>query len=169
LSKFNDGSFTADEIKEIERFSAEFSKMPFMVCEDFALTLQTISKKCQEIAPDVLIVDYIQAMKYEDGGSHPEITNVMRGLHEIATKYNIPVIVASQLVRVSEGQEVNMSHLKGSGSIEELSDVIIALWPVDRNTNPMPVDMYILKSKYGETGRVTLMFDKKMSKFYERV
>ena len=165
LSNFSVGSFNRPDLDKIDLELKEFSKLPLVVVEDFGLTLEAIKAKIEKIQPGFVIIDYIQAMNFKEGGDAREITQVMRGLHQLANDFKIPLIVASQLNRGAEGTEVSMASLKGSGSLEEMADVVIAMWTVDKFVNPRPVDLHILKNRYGSVEKFRLMFDTSIGKF----
>lgn len=167
LTKFRDGSFTSAEIKEIETAQPELEKLPLFVCEDFSLNTKEIEKRVKQIQPEVVILDYIQAMAYPEGGSPKEISASIGCCAELAGTYKIPFIVASQLSRPSEVSNISMNHLKGSGALEEKASIIGALVTLDKLTVPRPVDLHVLKSRYGETGKVELSFDPARCMFSE--
>lgn len=83
----------------------------------------------------LLVVDYIQLMKGSQtrGQSREqEISEITRGLKEIAKDLNIPVIALSQLSRAVEDRPggdktPRLSDLRESGSIEQDADVVIFL------------------------------------------
>lgn len=83
----------------------------------------------------LLVVDYIQLMKGSQtrGQSREqEISEITRGLKEIAKELDIPVIALSQLSRAVEDRPggdktPRLSDLRESGSIEQDADVVIFL------------------------------------------
>jgi replicative DNA helicase len=79
----------------------------------------------------ILYVDYLQDLRFDRRNSLREETGdcCRRFKYEIARKYQIPVVLLSQLNRDAEGQKPSLSHLKESGDIEQVSDII---WFLDR-------------------------------------
>lgn len=167
LKKFQIGSFTDEEKKKIADKMQELSKLPFIVHQDFALTAQTVSKVSKEIVPSVIIIDFIQAMKYEDDYKSAQIENNIRSFKELNEQLNIPIILTSQLSRSAINSELNLSQLKSSGAIEEYADVVMALSTRSKTEYPRPVDLYILKSRYSEIGKIRLDFYATTGKFTE--
>jgi KaiC/GvpD/RAD55 family RecA-like ATPase len=170
LRKFQTGNFTDEEKGKIQATISSLRNSPFHVHEDFALTLETIKLKVKEINPKVVIIDYIQAFKFkatDTGQQAGEIAEIVRGLKQINEEYNIPIILCSQFSRGAINAEVSLQFLKGSGSIEEFSDVVMALSTLSKYESPRPVELYILKSRYSEVGKIRLDFYSAIGKFIE--
>jgi KaiC/GvpD/RAD55 family RecA-like ATPase len=169
LSLFQKGTFTDAQKNTIKACTQELSSYSFIVYEDFSLTAKRLKEKAKEICPEVIILDYIQAMSYTEGGSPNEIASVVRELKELNEQLSCPVIMCSQLNRGAIGNELSLSQLKGSGAIEEFADVVMALSTLSRFDYPRPVDLYILKSRYSETGRIKMNFFSHIGKFEEKI
>lgn len=165
--KFRDGSFLPNDIKEIEASKSDLEALPLYIVEDFSLTAKELEKRVNQIKPDVVILDYIQAMAYPEGGSPKEISANIASIAKCAGESGIPFVVASQLSRPSEVSALSMNHLKGSGALEEKASNIIALVTLDKIMSPRPVDAHILKARYGETGKVEMSFDAAKCRFAE--
>lgn len=81
---------------------------------------------------DVLVVDYIQQMKY-DGSDRltdvQKVTRISQMLHSITIELGIPVLALSQLNRSNdkEEREARLSDLRGSGAIEQDASYVILL------------------------------------------
>lgn len=155
IRKFQNGDFKEEELAKIASNKPYLQGLPLIVHEDFGLTSDKIEERVREVCPDVVAIDYIQAMKYEEG-SPQEIAKTMRHIKEIAGDYQIPIILASQLNR-GEGV-LDLRQLKGSGAIEELADVVCFLYTLDKLNYPRKVELNVMKSKYSETGPVPLKF-----------
>lgn len=165
LLNFQTGQFSNEELGKIEEASGWFSQLPLVISENFSLKIYDIQKEVDRIQPSFVVVDYIQAMKYGSINKIAEMDEVMRGLHEIATTRNIPVIVASQLNRLADSETLNMGHFKGSGSVEEISDVLFGMVTTHKHEKIHPVDFVCLKNKYGPVEDIRMMLDTSIGKF----
>jgi replicative DNA helicase len=94
---------------------------------------------------DFLVVDYLQLLDSEDKreNEHARLTEISRTLKRICLKFNIPVIVLSQLNRKHAdrkegGKDYRLDDLRGSGSIEQDADVVLFLMPQDWNDEENP-------------------------------
>lgn len=124
---------------------------------------------------DLIVVDYIQSMKYPryslPGNKTEEIGEISKALKQLAKQFKIPIIALSQLNRNVEGR-VNgrpiMSDLRDSGSIEQDADLIIFIHQ-DKNDDDTYYNREIIigKNRSGETGEFKCRLNGSMSRFEE--
>ena len=77
----------------------------------------------------LIIVDYLQLISSEIGDDFLRTTRAVQGLKEASLLLNIPIIITSQVSR-SAGKNENgleMNSGKGSGAIEEVSQIVLSL------------------------------------------
>jgi replicative DNA helicase len=123
-----------------------------------------------------VIVDYLQLMQAttpsRDGNRVQEVSEISRGLKQLARELKVPVIALSQLSRSVEQRnsaEPRLSDLRESGSIEQDSDVVIFLYrEADQNPDSEVelVKAKIAKHRNGPIGEVPLQFRKENTRFY---
>lgn len=127
---------------------------------------------------DLVLVDYLQVMepKTKYRSPYEKISNLINELVVLKSKYNIPLVVASQYNRVAERNQPTMADLRESGAIEQAADVIISLWNHndDENTSDRKkVRIDLLKNRNGFTFGNTknnisaLWLNKRLFEFYE--
>ena len=139
-----------------------------------------------------IIVDYMQLMSGGSGrfeSRQQEITIISRYIKALAGELNIPVVVLSQLNRSPEGREDHrprMSDLRESGSIEQDADVVLLLhredyyhysgrlelsdkkdsiYSSEDENKENTAELIIAKQRNGPTGKVQLIFRKKIMRF----
>lgn len=167
LRKFQLGEFNAEE-KEKLAFKKEYlSRLPFIVKENFSLGTEAIEKAVVEIQPDVVFIDHLQALNYRNGGDAFEMGSTVRKIKEIACKYNVPIVLCVQLNRISDGAEISLSHLKGSGASEEFADAVGFIMSLDFHAKPRPIDLIWMKNRYGSTDTIRMDFVTQYCKFKE--
>ena len=122
-----------------------------------------------------VVLDHISMVisGQQDGDERRNIDNLMTNLRKIVEECNFSLIVVSHLRRTSsdrgheEGREVSLAHLRGSQSIAQLSDAVIALERNQQSEDPTEANtttIRILKNRYtGETGIATYLFYDKES------
>lgn len=118
---------------------------------------------------DLIILDYVQLIRSSNKrfeSSHAEISAVVQEIKHLANQLSIPILLLSQLSRISEQQQSNttplLSHLKASGSIEEHCDNVILLQPTNIPTKIIGI---LAKQRNGPTGQFNLFFNNQISSF----
>ena len=169
--KLRSGWLTKAERKAINDKNREFYFLDNFILLDDLYTLSSIHKAVITHKPDVLIVDFIQHMRFSKGENRAyQIEELMKGLKRIAKVDNCVVVALSQINRDSEfGDRVpRLENLKGSGSLEESGDVVMLIhWPYkyDLSKPEGEVHLLIAKNRHGRTGKIILEFEPKSGKY----
>ena len=151
--------FGSTDIDEI------FSKLRFLI----------IGCECKWVVVDHLHM-LVSAMV--DGDERRSIDNIMTRLRRIVEEKGAGLILVSHLRRVEgnrgheNGISVSLSHLRGSQSIAQLSDCVIALERDQQADDPQEANtthMRVLKSRYtGDVGMAThLLYDRETGRLSE--
>lgn len=139
--------------------------------------MKAIMRKAIEEEPEkkhILIVDGVNFLHAEQKGVNKtqQIEEVAQDLQEIARELDIPVILVSQLNRGVEQREDKrpvMSDLKDSGSLEQLSDLVVLLYRDEyyyEDTDQKGIaELIIGKHRQGRKGTINLSFSEKHGKF----
>lgn len=125
---------------------------------------------------DLVIIDYLQLMhsaKFQDNRVQ-EISEISRGLKELAKELQLPIIALSQLSRAVEARvdkKPQLSDLRESGSIEQDADSVLMLHReeyYDPDTDRKgATDVCIRKNRNWAVWEVELHFEKEIMKFVE--
>lgn len=120
---------------------------------------------------DVIIIDYLQLIKadrhYANRAS--EVGDISKAIKALAMELHVPIILLSQLNRVSEAKETKeptMAELRESGDIEQDASNIILMWNVSENRKYK--GLKVEKQRQGETMKEGLKFDGDHMRFIER-
>ena len=152
--------FGTNSIEEI------FSKLRYMI----------VGCDCKWIVIDHL---HMLVSAITEGDERRSIDRIMTKLRSIVEETGAGIILVSHLRRVvgnkghENGIQVNLSHLRGSQSIAQLSDCVIAL---ERNQQADDIEesnttvLRVLKSRYtGDVGYATqLLYDRETGRLSER-
>ncbi len=162
---------------------AEMSKAPIYIDDSSALTVNEVRARARRLARksgplSLIVIDYLQLMS---GGSRAgsstenratEISEISRGLKNLAKEMNAPVIALSQLNRAVESRADRrpmMSDIRESGAIEQDADVIMFIYrDVVYNKDcaePNKAEIIIGKQRNGPIGTVALRFDGEFTRF----
>ena len=142
-----------------------FSKLRFLI----------IGCSCKWVVIDHLHM-LVSAMS--DGDERRAIDNIMTRLRSIVEETGVGLMLVSHLRRVDSnrghenGISVSLSHLRGSQSIAQLSDCVIALERDQQADDPDEANtthMRVLKSRYtGDVGMAThLLYDRETGRLGE--
>ena len=125
--------------------------------------VSAIRNECRHLDADLIIVDYLQLIdpdrKY--GNRASEVGEISKSLKGLAMELGVPIVVLSQLNRLSEARETkepSMAELRESGDIEQDASVVLLLWNLsedERNRKGLKIE----KSRQGKTGKFELSFD----------
>ena len=116
----------------------------------------------------------------DNGDERKSIDVLMTKLRSIVEETNCALILVSHLKRVGNGKghedgvEVSLSHLRGSQSIAQLSDIVIAMERDQQSDDPQIANttvIRVLKNRYsGDTGPAThLLFNPDTGRLTETV
>ncbi|HET8587151.1 MAG TPA: replicative DNA helicase [Candidatus Limnocylindria bacterium] len=125
---------------------------------------------------DLIIVDYLQLMQAStpsrDGNRVQEVSEISRGMKQLARELGVPVIGLSQLSRGVEQRgsaEPRLSDLRESGSLEQDADVVLFLYRAEDQNPEAEVELVkakVAKHRNGPIGEVPLQFRKANTRFY---
>jgi replicative DNA helicase len=168
-----------NDFEKISEAMGVLSEAPIFIDDSGSLNIlemRTMARRLQaEHNLGLIIIDYLQLMEGRSNKSDnrvQEISEISRGLKQLARELNIPVIALSQLSRGIESrpdQRPKLSDLRESGSIEQDADVVMFLYREDRVRPDTPnkniVDVIIAKHRNGPVGQISLYFEDNATSF----
>ncbi len=191
LGKLRQGLLTDADRYELGKVSSWLASLPIFIDDTPALTLQEIrgrirrkqaeyNRPATATAPEkkiaLIVIDYLQLMQGREGAPSREIeiSELSRGLKQIAKELGVAILVLSQLNRAVETRGKNarpqLSDLRESGAIEQDADIIVFIYR-DEMTNPTTTNVkgiaefIISKQRNGSTGTVLLHFASECTRF----
>ena len=174
------GNLSDQDFERLAEAMGNLSEAKLLIDDSPGLTVNDLRTKArrenhkQQLG--LIIVDYLQLMS---GGSRfaksdnrvQEITEISRGLKQVARELNVPLIALSQLSRSVESrnpQIPQLSDLRESGSIEQDADIVAFLYREDyynpESERQNILDVLIKKHRAGPVGGVALYFDRERQK-----
>jgi replicative DNA helicase len=175
------GYLTKEDWRRLSVTAGQLAETRLKVDESGGLTIAQIRSRAQSLAIDMgldlIVVDYLQLMsgsgKRNDNRVN-EITEITRGLKNLAKDLNIPIIALSQLNRMIEGDKTRkpmLADLRESGSIEQDADMVLFIWREELRSGKAEdygrAELIIGKQRSGPTGSIVLTFLPKITKFVD--
>ncbi len=179
LSVVEKGELKPDQNEKFYTSLAKCGDKNMTIIDKSGLTIENIfsmSKKLNsERKIDIILIDYLQIMKYNKGNEVSELGNITRELKHLARVLEIPIILLSQLSRGVESRENKrpfMSDLRSSGEIEQDADTIMFVYRDDYYHDDSPdrglAELIVAKNRMGQSGFVKCNFEGKYSKFSDQ-
>jgi replicative DNA helicase len=158
---------------------ADIGNKKLNIVDKSGLSVQDIINYSRKVASterglDMIVIDYLQIMKYDKGREISELGTITRELRGFAKELGVPVLLLFQLSRGVEkrdNKEPQMSDLRSSGEIEQDADIILMLYRDDYytkelSTRPGIAEVHIVKNRMGGSGmHIQLNFKGEISKF----
>ncbi|MFW2830845.1 replicative DNA helicase [Sphingomonas sp. ID0503] len=144
------GKISQADFRNLARAAADLESLPLYIDDTPGLTIAALRTRARRLkrqrGVDFIVVDYLQLLqgsgKSGDGNRVQEISEISRGLKQLAKELHVPVLALSQLSRAVEQREdkrPQLSDLRESGSIEQDADIVLFVYREEyylKNTEP---------------------------------
>src|SRR5436190_20490426 len=134
------GRISQQEFRSLARAAGELQSLPLYIDDTPGLTIAALRTRARRLKRQkgigMIVVDYLQLLQGTGrGGSGDnrvqEISEISRGLKQLAKELEVPVLALSQLSRAGEQREdkkPQLSDLRESGSIEQAADIVLLVY-----------------------------------------
>ena len=134
--KIRRGDLTDVEFKNLAQAARDLTEIPLFIDDTPAISVSSLRTRARKLKRQhhlgLIVVDYLQLMQANTSSRSDnrvnEISEITRGLKQIAKELNVPVIALSQLSRAVENRDdkrPQLADLRESGSIEQDADVVM--------------------------------------------
>ncbi len=196
------GDLTDEQWSQLSAAVEDISRRKLFVDDGGYATIHHVRSKLRKLKmqhPEIsmAIIDYLQLMSGEGSreGRQQEISEISRGLKQLARELQMPILALSQLNRSLEARENKrpmLSDLRESGAIEQDADIILFVYRDDvyreakekekemkakaegkeykstfRAKLEEETELIIGKQRNGPTGTVDLIFQKRFTRFVD--
>jgi replicative DNA helicase len=166
--KIRTGQISRNEFQNFARTADELHTLPLYIDDTPGLTIAGLRARARRLKRQkgigLVVVDYLQLLQGTGKGSSgdnrvQEISEISRGLKQLAKELDLPVLALSQLSRAVEQREdkrPQLSDLRESGSIEQDADIVLFIFREDyylkahEPKHPIPDDSSEVFSAYEE-------------------
>ena len=201
LQKLRVGDLTDDEWSNLSKSADKMASRKLFVDDGGMATIHHVRSKLRKLKgqhPEIsmAIIDYLQLMSGDNKeGRQQVISEISRGLKQLARELQIPIIALSQLNRGVESRDNKrpmLSDLRESGSIEQDADIVMFVYRDDvyreaaekekemkakaegkeyentfQNKPEEETELIVGKHRNGPTGTVRLIFQKRFTRFVD--
>lgn len=189
LKDIRTGYFKRDRWQDLTGAAARFAEAPLFINDNPGMTVmnvRTISRQLmtrlrqEKKSLGLVVIDYLQLLRGGGGRNEnrqQEVSEISRGLKQLARELNLPVIALSQLSRASEDKSrldnrPKLSDLRESGSLEQDADVVAMIhregyYKPNDPTLENKAEIIIAKQRQGPTGSVPLTFLRSITRFVD--
>ncbi|WP_437904165.1 replicative DNA helicase [Sorangium sp. So ce327] len=192
VGKLRQGFLQPDDWRRLTEAASFLSTLPIWIDDTPAISLLELRAKVRRIQAEydrppsdgssgrrigLIVIDYLQLMKGRDGVSsrEQEISEISRGLKQLAKELKVAVIALSQLnraveTRTTKDKRPQLSDLRESGAIEQDADNIMFIYR-DEYYNPETTnhkgiaEIIVAKQRNGPTGKVLTRFTASCTRF----
>ena len=178
-TRLRNGRLKDSEWENLVMGADVIGKSNLIIDDTPGISVPELRSKCRRLklegGLDCIMVDYLQLMSGSGRGNdsrQQEISEISRGLKEVARELHVPLIALSQLSRAVEQRPDHrpvLSDLRESGAIEQDADVVIFLYRDDYYNKDSErqgiVDILIRKQRNGPLGDVELVWLPEYTKF----
>lgn len=137
-SGYTNNQLAVGDVADYDRLvsaTLKVAALPIYVDDTPAISLFELRSKAKKMKVkhgiSLIAVDYLQLMKAEAGSREQEVSQISRGLKQLAKELGIVVIALSQLNREVEtrgDKRPRLSDLRESGAIEQDADMVAFLF-----------------------------------------
>jgi replicative DNA helicase len=190
MSNIRSGRIPREDWSKLTDAAARLSKLPLWIDDTPALTLLDLRAKIRRLQAEIsrgdslvkaqglglVAVDYLQLMqgRRDAGSREQEISELSRGLKQLAKEMSVPVVALSQLnraveTRTTKDKRPQLSDLRESGAIEQDADAIFFIYRdyyyFKENADKRHIaEIIVAKQRNGPTGH----FDTRFTEAYTR-
>ncbi|MDP3542126.1 MAG: replicative DNA helicase [Elusimicrobiota bacterium] len=187
LKDIRTGYFKRDRWQDLTGAAARFAEAPLFINDNPGMTVMSVRTISRQLMTrlrqekkelSMVVVDYLQLLRGGGGrqeNRQQEVSEISRGLKQLARELNVPVIALSQLSRASEDKarldnRPKLSDLRESGSLEQDADVVAmihreAYYKPNDPTLENKAEIIIAKQRQGPTGSVPVTFLRSITRF----
>jgi replicative DNA helicase len=170
---------TEDQMTALTSAASRVYNLPIFIDDSGELTLMDLRAKARRMKAErdlgLIVIDYLQLMKASRemmDSREREISEISRGLKQLAKELEIPIIALSQLNRAVENRQdkrPQLSDLRESGAIEQDADMVMFIYRdeiYNKDTEDKGIaEIIIGKQRNGPTGTARLRFIRELTKF----
>lgn len=188
MADLRSGQVSSDDWNKLTEAAARMGRIPLWLDDTPAISILDLRAKLRRLQaelrkhPDgpkelgLVAIDYLQLMSGRKGvnSREQEISEISRGLKQLAKEMSVPVMALSQLnrsveTRGTKDKRPQLSDLRESGAIEQDADAIMFIYRDEYYFEDSPdkgqAEVIVAKQRNGPTGTVKVKFTQQYTRF----
>jgi replicative DNA helicase len=133
------GKIDNHDFRKLARAAADLETLPLYIDDTAGLTIASLRTRARRLKRQrgigMIVIDYLQLVtgtsRQSDSNRVQEVSEVTRGLKQLAKELQVPVLALSQLSRAVENREdkrPQLADLRESGTIEQDADMVLFIY-----------------------------------------
>ncbi len=189
LKDIRTGFFRRDRWQDLTNAASRFRDAPLYINDNPGMTVFSVRAIARQLTSrlrqegkglGMIVIDYLQLLRgagTRQENRQQEVSEISRGLKQLARELNAPVIALSQLSRASEDKtrldnRPKLSDLRESGSLEQDADLVTLIhregyYKPNDPTLDNKATLIIAKQRQGPTGSVEVLFLRDITRFVD--
>lgn len=170
------GSVDAAQMTDLAKTCRALQNHRFDYQDAAGWTVEDIRAHIMRTRAEIVVIDYLQLLCHHNLrlDEYARVSDVSRQLQRLCKDLHVTILALSQLSRIGEYEEPDMSHLRSSGQLEQDADVILMMYkpdPADARTKDEAEDaenrrwLKIAKNKEGVVGKIRMWFNGRIQRF----
>jgi len=181
-ARLRTGLLADEDWRRLARAMGTLSEAPIFIDDSPTLSVMEMRAKARKLKAEhglaLVVVDYIQMLQSVGRAENrtQELSEIARGLKSLAKELNVPLVAISQLSRAVEtlgSRRPMLSHLRESGELEAVADVVLFLYREDyydaeraeRESKRDACEVIVAKHRNGPVGTIELYSEKACGRF----
>jgi replicative DNA helicase len=197
-NKIRRGKIESRDFEKLAQVAMDLESIPLSIDDTGGLTIAQVAARCRKLKRTrglgMVMVDYLQllsgSLNKRNENRVQEVTEITKGLKNLAKELSVPVVALSQLSRSVDSRDDKrpvLADLRESGSIEQDADVVLfvfreeyylatkepdpddpgyAKWQEKMSRIHGKAEVLVEKHRHGPTGPVHLGFEKQFTRFF---
>ena len=183
-SRLRTGYLTDADWPRLAAAMGRLSEAPIFIDDTANLTAIEMRAKARKLRAEhglgLIIIDYLQMIQsYKRAENRTqEVSEIARAIKSLAKELDIPVLAVSQLSRVVElsgTKRPQLSHLRESGELEQVADLVLFIYREDYYDHAKAraegkehiAEIRIAKHRNGPVGDIEMFFHKEYGRFMD--
>jgi replicative DNA helicase len=188
MASIRSGQVHAEDWNKLTEAAARIGRLPMWLDDTPAISIMDLRAKIRRLQAELkksaqgpkelglVAIDYLQLMSGRKGVSsrEQEISEISRGLKQLAKEMSVPVMALSQLnrsveTRTTKDKRPQLSDLRESGAIEQDADAIMFIYRDEYYFADSPdkgiAEVIVAKQRNGPTGTCKVKFTQQYTRF----